>query len=126
MNTLEETRGKYVTLDSGRRDRYESGMVRDTQDGKPRFDLLLPLGVPYREQLLTRVAALMERGALKYGERNWESKFDEKALARAKSSALRHVVQWFTDEDDEDHAAAAVFNLMQVEYLKWRKENIDG
>lgn len=112
----------YTTLDSGERQVYSSGMRRDTQDGKPRFDLLIPRGLPYERQLLTRLARLMERGAEKYGERNWESAYDQEALDRAHASALRHHMQWACGEMDEDHAAAIVFNVMQAEYLRWRVE----
>lgn len=31
----------FVTKDSGKREQFESGMVRDTQDGKARFDLAI-------------------------------------------------------------------------------------
>jgi dATP/dGTP diphosphohydrolase, N-terminal len=111
---------EYVTRDSGQREQYDTGMVRDTEEGKARFDLMFPAEVAYQDQFLTRLAMLLARGAEKYGERNWESGYDEKALARAKSSALRHLVQWVCGLDDEDHAAAVVFNLMQAEYLKYR------
>ena len=108
----------YTTKDSGKRQQFDSGGQRDTQEGKPRFDLLFPKGVPYEEQLVTRWANLMERGAKKYDERNWELFNSEEELDRAKSSALRHLLQWFHDEDDEDHAAAVMFNLLVVENIK--------
>jgi len=107
-----------VTKDSGQRANYGNGGVRDTQEGKARIDLLLPETVPYDEQLLTRWAQLMARGAEKYTDRNWEQFSDRAALDRAKSSALRHMIQWASDETDEDHAAAVCFNLMAAEYIK--------
>ncbi len=110
----------YETKDSGHRETYPSGMVRDTQDGKPRFDLMWPLGVPYEEQFLTRVAALLARGAVKYGDRNWEKGNSEEELNRALASAARHFAQWLSGEDDEDHGAAVVFNIMQAETLNWK------
>lgn len=109
---------EFVTKDSGVREVYATGMKRDTEAGKARLDLAFPIGVPYEEQLLVRLGYLLARGAEKYGERNWESGYDAKALARARSSALRHLVQWLTGQTDEDHAAAVIFNLMQAEYLK--------
>jgi hypothetical protein len=30
----------YTTKDSGKREEYKSGMRRDTQEGKPRYDLI--------------------------------------------------------------------------------------
>lgn len=107
-----------ITKDSGRRASFSNGGVRDTQDGKPRFDLVLPKTVPYDRQMLTRFAALMARGAEKYSDRNWEQFSDQDALDRAKASAMRHLIQWMTDEDDEDHAAAVYFNVMAAEYVK--------
>lgn len=120
-------RERYVTKDSGERVAFESGMIRDTERGKPRFDLLLPLGIPYREQLLTRFADLMARGAEKYQARNWEQADSEDELARAKSSAFRHFVQWMAGESDEDHAAAVMFGLMAAEAIEWKmtKREVD-
>lgn len=110
----------YVTKDSGEREHYDSGMTRDTQDGKPRFDLLLPHDVPYGEQMLTRIAHLMARGAKKYGERNWERGYSYAEMDRATASAFRHFMQWICGQQDEDHAAAVFFNVMQVERLRSR------
>lgn len=114
---------EFTTKDSGKREEYDSGMVRDTQDGKPRYDLLLPVGVPYSHQFLTRVAGLLARGAEKYADRNWEQASGDAELDRFKSSALRHMMQWQTDESDEDHAAAVVFNLLAYESIKWKMNN---
>jgi len=109
---------KYTTKDSGKRAEFSTGMVRDTDDNKPRFDLLFPKDIPYKEQLLTRFAELMSRGAKKYTERNWEKANSKEELERFKSSALRHLLQWFNGEEDEDHAVAVMFNLMGAEYVK--------
>ena len=117
---------KFITKDSGKREEFDSGMVRDTQDSKPRFDLLVPLGVPYSDQFLTRVAELLGRGAEKYSERNWEKARGSAELDRFKSSAYRHFLQWLTDESDEDHAAAVVFNLLAYETTKWKMANGDN
>jgi hypothetical protein len=97
------------------RQEFSSGMHRDTESGKPRFDLIVPEGIPFEEQLLTRFAALMARGAEKYTERNWEQANSEEEINRARSSAFRHFFQWFCGEMDEDHAVAVLFNIMVVE-----------
>jgi hypothetical protein len=110
----------FETKDSGARQEYASGMVRDTQEGKARFDLLLPKGVPYANQMLTRFAELMARGAGKYGDRNWEKARGQEELDRYHSSALRHLQQWVAGETDEDHAAAVMFNVMAGETVKYR------
>lgn len=113
---------QWTTKDSGKREEYDSGMRRDTQEGKPRFDLLLVPGVPFEAQFLTRLAALLERGATKYGERNWQKANSVEELERFVASGMRHMVQWATGEVDEDHAAAVAFNLMAAEYVKWKLE----
>ena len=112
----QKDRKKYITKDSGKRVDFDSGMRRDIQEGKPRFDLCyLPL--------FKRWAELMERGAIKYGERNWEKANSEKELIRFKASAFRHFIQWIEDEDDEDHAAGTIFNIAAVEMLKEKMNN---
>ena len=110
----------FQTKDSGKRATYESGMVRDTEEGKARFDLLLPKDVPFEQQMLTRFARLMERGAVKYDERNWEKAEGQVELDRYHSSALRHLVQWLCGADDEDHAAAVLFNILAGETVKYK------
>lgn len=112
----------YETKDSGERATFESGMQRDTQAGKARFDLLIPLDVPYEEQLLTRLAQLMARGAEKYDPRNWEKANSAEELERMKSSAFRHFVQWLCGERDEDHAAATFFNMLAYETTAYKVE----
>lgn len=118
---MQNAKGMWVTVDSGERALFESGMQRDTEQGKARFDLLIPLGVPYEDQFLTRVASLMGRGAEKYDDRNWEKANSPDELRRMKSSAMRHFMQWAMGADDgEDHAAAAVFNLIAHETTQWK------
>lgn len=127
---------EWTTKDSGARAQYDSGMQRDTEEGKARFDLLVPNDVPYEEQMLTRFADLLARGAEKYTERNWEKANSEAELKRYYSSAYRHFMQWITGETDEDHAAAVFFNIMCAETLKYKlkqpktdvpeKQNIPG
>lgn len=109
----------YVTKDSGVREEYDSGMRRDTQAGKPDFSLCLPLDVPYSDQMLTRWAALMTRGAEKYGARNWELASSGEEYERFKASAFRHFMQWYHGVDDgEDHAAAVFFNVTAAERIR--------
>lgn len=113
---------EYTTKDSGARAQYDSGMVRDTNQGKARFDLLFAKGVPYNEQLLTRFAQLMERGAVKYAARNWEQANGQAELDRFKESAFRHLMQWLCGETDEDHATAVMFNLLAYESTLYKIE----
>lgn len=108
----------YETKDSGERKSFPGGGVRDSAEGKPRPDLLFPKTVPYAEQMLTRMAALMARGAEKYASRNWEKFCTPEALEHAEGSFGRHADQWRSGETDEDHAAAVMINVMFVEYIK--------
>ena len=108
----------YITKDSGKRKTFGSGMQRDTAEGKPRFDLVIPLGQRYEESLLYRWAMLLDRGAVKYDERNWEKASGREEAERFKASAFRHFMAWFHHEQDEDHAAAVLFNINGFEFLR--------
>ena len=68
--------------DSGTRQQFEGGGVRDTAEGKPRFDLLWAEGVPYDAQFQTRMAQIWRMGAEKYAARNWELFHTPDALER--------------------------------------------
>lgn len=102
-------RKKYETKDSGERVRYASGFNRDTPNGKPRFDLI-------PTELLTRLAGLYTRGAIKYGDSNWKLAKDEKELGHFRQSAWRHFVKWNESQEDEDHAIATIWNIIAYEW----------
>lgn len=106
--------------DSGKRLHFDSGMVRDVDDTKPAFDLIVPENIPYDKLMLTRWAELLRKGAIKYARRNWEKANSQEELDRAKASAFRHFMQWFSGESDEDHAAAVFFNINEVETIKYK------
>ena len=101
----------FETKDSGQRQEFPTGMVRDIQTNKPRYDLV-------DWPMITRWAELMQRGALKYGEHNWKKAETEEELNRFKASALRHCIQWFNGENEEDHGAAVYFNIAGCEMVK--------
>ena len=101
----------FITKDSGARQDYSTGMRRDLQDGKPRFDLCTALDQKYDESLYGRWAALMGRGANKYGQRNWELSSTMEEFQRFKASLSRHFQQFVQGDEEEDHAAAICFNL---------------
>jgi len=121
--TVGKDRGSSGLKDSGQRLHFDSGMVRDVADDKPAFDLVIPEGIPYSELMLTRWAELLRKGAIKYSRRNWEKANSDEELDRAKASAFRHFMQWFSGETDEDHAAAVFFNINEVETIKWKQAN---
>jgi hypothetical protein len=115
----------FITKDSGQRQEYATGMCRDIQQGKTRYDLVIPYFSNY-VNMFKRWADLMTRGAEKYGERNWELACTQEEFERFRASAFRHFVQWFDGETDEDHAAAVYFNIQAAEYVKARMEASNG
>ncbi len=102
----------YTVKDSGKRAAFASGMVRDTDDGK--VDYTLVRDGPMYE----RWAAHLTQGAKKYAKRNWMKAAGEAELQRFKESLLRHLEAYLRGEADEDHAAAMIFNLNGMEYVK--------
>lgn len=90
--------------DSGQRQEFATGSVRDTAEGKGRYDLFSPLA-------MARLAKHFENGAKKYGDRNWEK---GQPIMRCIDSTLRHVFKHIEGQRDEDHLAAAAWNLLSV------------
>lgn len=106
---------KFEVKDSGARQEFASGMVRDTQDGK--IDYTVVLDGP----MLKRWAEHLTKAKLKYpdikpGIANWTLAEGEEELQRFKKSAMRHFMQWIYGDQDEDHAAALIFNINGYEY----------
>ncbi len=87
--------------DSGKHEEFVTGSRRDTREGKGRFDLLSPF-------VNERDAKHLENGARKYGDRNWEK---GQPLSRYMDSALRHLNKFMMGYRDEDHLAAARWNI---------------
>ena len=102
--------------DSGKRIEFESGMVRDVTEGKINYSLILD------GPMFDRWAKHLTTGATKYSKRNWMKAKGDEELERFKESALRHFIQWYYDDTDEDHAAAVFFNINGVEYVKEIKD----
>lgn len=102
---------EFITKDSGERQHFVTGMVRDIQKGKARFDLVY-------KPLLWRWAELMARGAEKYGSRNWEKAETVEEMERFKASAERHLQQALRGDTDEDHFAAVCFNLSGILHVQ--------
>lgn len=106
---------QFVTKDSGERQVFASGMVRDTQSGKPRFDLIPAEG-------LRRLADLYARGAEKYDDDNWKK---GQPYSRAYASLFRHLIQWREGDRTEDHMAAVAWNAFALMYYEERKPELD-
>jgi hypothetical protein len=90
--------------DSGQRRSFDTGSVRDVRTGKGRYDLLSPVA-------LARLAKHTENGATKYGDRNWEK---GQPIMSYIDSALRHLFKHIEGHRDEDHLAAALWNIAGV------------
>jgi hypothetical protein len=86
--------------DSGKRQEFNTGSVRDTREGKGRFDLISPIA-------LRRLAQHYENGARKYGDRNWEK---GQPLSRYLDSAIRHLFSYLGGDRSEDHLSAVAWN----------------
>ena len=93
---------EYTSLkDSGEREEFDTGSVRDRRAGKGRYDLLSPIAI-------RRWAVHTENGCDKYGERNWEKGQPIKLFL---DSAARHIYSYLAGMRDEDHLAAAMWNI---------------
>jgi hypothetical protein len=93
--------GYSAVNDSGVREEFQTGSRRDSRQGKGRFDLMSPF-------VLERDSRHLENGATKYGDRNWER---GQPLSRYYDSAMRHMNKYLMGYRDEDHLAAARWNL---------------
>lgn len=107
----------FTIKDSGERQQFDSGMVRDVTEGKVDYSLVLD------GPMFKRWAIHLTNGALKYAKRNWMKASGDAEFTRFKESALRHFIQWYQDERDEDHASAVFFNISGAEYVKSRNDS---
>lgn len=99
-------------------DIYSGGGKREENGDRPRFDLLWTERQPLERQMLHRDAVWYQKGAAKYGERNWEQFRGERELARAQASLGRHYAAFMLGHTDEDHAAAIRANVQFIEYIR--------
>jgi len=90
--------------DSGTREHFSTGSRRDCRTGKGRWDLL-----PWES--IERIAIHTENGALKYGDRNWEK---GQPISRFLDSAISHITKYAQGRNEEDHLAAACWNLLAI------------
>lgn len=90
--------------DSGSRRSFNTGSRRDAATGKGRYDLVSPLA-------LRRLAILTEAGAQKYDDRNWEK---GQPMSVFLDCAKRHLEKHHAGYRDEDHLAAAAWNVFAM------------
>lgn len=103
---------EFTVKDSGARESFDSGMVRDTEEGKIDYSLVLD------GPMFKRWADHLTKGAKKYAPRNWMKASGQEEYDRFKRSFLRHAVAYLEGERDEDHAAAMIFNINGMEYVR--------
>lgn len=111
---------EFTVKDSGKREEYENGFVRDTEDGK--VDLTSYIVIEDLDLVdlegLQRYAAHMTKGAVKYGRENWRQATGLIAHLRFARSLVRHVVQLLKGDRTEDHASAIKFNVDAFEQTR--------
>ena len=88
--------------DSGTRQTFETGSVRDAQRGKGALHL-----VP--SWVIWLVSRIYEDGAVKYSARNWEK---GQPLGQYIKSAENHIAKLKSGMRDEPHASQAIWNLI--------------
>ena len=102
--------------DSGHRREFETGAVRDMQDGKGRMDLI-PWGA------VIELSKHCEAGVKKYGERNIDKGLPISSLI---SSARRHLAKYRLGYKDENHLLAAFWSIAwAVQFEKYMPDMQD-
>jgi hypothetical protein len=95
--------------------KFSSGAVRESSADKGRFDLLPP-------RALFLLAKHFQIGAERYGERNWEKGMPVSVFI---DSGFRHLIQFMSCKENEDHLVAAAWNLLAaIETRERIKEGI--
>jgi hypothetical protein len=90
--------------DSGERQEFDTGAVRDTAGDKPRMELISPFAI-------RRLGTWLGLGAKKYADRNWEKGIP---ITRCLASLLRHAEAYLAGDSEEDHMAACMCNAMFI------------
>lgn len=103
---------RYLINNDNKIKEMEGGLKKDNLEAKVRFDL-----IPY--SILYRIAMQFTNGAKKYGENNWKKAKDMEQANIFMQAGDRHTLKWVDGQDDEDHAAAAITNIIMYE---WHKE----
>lgn len=115
--------GQFVVKDSGERQTFASGSIRDTATGKIKWSRIT-FG-----PMMRRWAEHLTKAEEKYpdptpGIPNFSLISTTEELVRYKESAFRHFMAWFLGDVDEDHAAATFFNINGVEMIKEKQKAV--
>ena len=100
--------------DSGNRREFETGAVRDMQEGKGRCDLLPACA-------LIRLSKHYEAGAVKYEDRNWEKGIPISVMI---DSAMRHLLKYMDGQTDEDHLVAVAWNILGAMWMEEKRPDL--
>ncbi len=88
--------------DSGARQTFSTGAVRDSDEGKSRPDLVSPFA-------LERIGNWLALGAEKYSKNNWQRGMD---FSRVLASLERHLMRYKQRDTREDNLAAVATNSL--------------
>jgi len=105
---------EFTTKTSDSKTVFNTGAHRDTNQGKPRYDLI-PVAA------LKRLALKYQQGAEAYGERNWEKGMPQ---SRLYESLLRHIFDYRAGDRTEDHLAAAAWNIFALLHFEETAETL--
>ena len=106
---------RVVLKDSGKRQEFSTGSVRDSEELKGAYHLLPP-------EAIYQLSLIMELGQKKYGSRNWEL---GQPLSRYWNSACRHWFKVLRGDTDEPHASQALWNIAcYIQTKKWIDEGV--
>ena len=113
-------RHEFDIKDSGTRTQFEGGMVRDADAGDKTDYTSVMFG-----PMFERWAVHCTKGRVKYpdsapGIPNWTLASSIAEWLHARGSLLRHTMAFLRGETDEDHAAAIMFNVNVMEYVRER------
>src|SRR5574340_879833 len=92
--------------DGGDREKYATGMVREPNGGRGRFELVSPIA-------LRLLAIHYENGCIKYPDRNWEK---GGKLSRHLNSAMRHLQAFLEGDRSEDHLSACAWHCFAINH----------
>lgn len=80
---------------------FDTGAVRDSNEGKGRYDLL-PWGA------IHALAQHSQRGAAHYGARNVDKGIKQSSMV---DSAVRHISMYIQGDAEDHHLVAALWNI---------------
>lgn len=100
--------------DSGTRREFPTGAVRDMAEGKGDMYSLPPAAI-------LRLSKHYEEDAKKYGRNNYQKGIP---ISSFMDSALRHMFKYLDGQTDEDHLAAAAFNILGAIQMEERNPDM--